>query len=118
MFDPPSSNAYNSITLASVGSPDHIALAEAVARQGMTLLKNSVVGTAPALPVALASLPHKRLAIIGNNAEASYVLLGSYSDPGCCTGGIPTVLEVRACVCGHCWRCWCGWWFRHCVRPA
>ncbi len=93
MFDPPASVPYNSITHADVGSPAHIALAETAARQGMTLLRNTVVGPGPALPVNLADLPRKRIALVGPNADASYILLGSYSDLSCCSAGIPTLLE-------------------------
>jgi beta-glucosidase-like glycosyl hydrolase len=94
MFNDPSTVAYNSITHASVASANHIALAEEGARNGMTLLKNSVPAgaTLPALPLNLGTI--KRLALIGPNANASYIMLGSYSDSGCCTtGGIPTVYE-------------------------
>jgi len=95
MFDPPTAVPYNAITHADVGSPAHVALAEAGARAGMTLLQNNVPagGSAPALPLALGGL--KRIALVGPNANASYILLGSYSDPGCCKagGGIPTVLQ-------------------------
>jgi hypothetical protein len=65
------------------------------ALQGMTLLRNGVPAgaSAPALPLSLAALKGKRVAVLGPNANASYILLGSYSDPGCCTqGGIPTFL--------------------------
>ena len=95
MFDPPSLNPYDAITNASVASPAHLAVAERAARKGMTLLKNSAPAgsTVPALPFNLAKLSGKRVAVLGPNANASYILLGSYSDPGCCTqGGIPTFL--------------------------
>ena len=61
----------------------------------MTLLRNQVLaGGRPALPLSLAALAGKRVAVLGPNANASYILLGSYSDPGCCTrGGIPTFLD-------------------------
>ena len=95
MFDPPMANRYNAITNASVASAEHLAVAELAARKGMTLLRNSVPAgaSAPALPLSLAALKGKRVAVLGPNANASYILLGSYSDPGCCTqGGIPTFL--------------------------
>ena len=118
MFDPPASNRYNFITHDAVASAAHIALAEKAAREGLTLLKNSAPATAtatataaaaasgaaasgaaapapaPALPLALHALAGKTVAVIGPNANASYILLGSYSDPHCCTtGGIPTILQ-------------------------
>lgn len=94
MFDPPSLNRYDAITNASVGSAASLAVAERAARKGMTLLRNErVAGGAPALPLSLAALSGKRVAVVGPNANASYILLGSYSDPGCCTnGGIPSFL--------------------------
>ena len=67
------------------------------AREGMTLLKNAPPAGgsgAPALPLSLASLHGKTVAVVGPNANASYILLGSYSDPGCCTAGIPTFLQA------------------------
>jgi beta-glucosidase-like glycosyl hydrolase len=94
MFDAPTARYYD-IGDADVASPAHIAIAEEGARAGMTLLRNVVPvgGARPALPLSLAALAGKRLAVIGPNANASYILLGSYSDSGCCTrGGIPTVL--------------------------
>ena len=106
MFDFPSNNRYNAITNASVASPEHLAVAELAARKGMTLLRNGVPAgaSAPALPLSLAALKGKRVAVLGPNANASYILLGSYSDPGCCTtGGIPTFLaefSARAAAAG------------------
>jgi hypothetical protein len=107
MFDPPESNPYNFITHEAVASDAHLALAEKAAREGLTLLKNnapvasaaaaaaaSVAAAPPALPLSLPALAGKTVALIGPNANASYTLLGSYSDPGCCTtGGIPTILQ-------------------------
>lgn len=90
MFDPPASLAYNFITHAEVASAAHLVLAEKAARAGVTLLKNN----ARALPLALSRLAGKTVAVLGPNANASYPLLGSYSDPGCCTtGGIPSLLD-------------------------
>jgi len=106
MLDFPGSNAYEAITNASVASPAHLAVAELAARKGMTLLRNEVPagGSAPALPLSLAALRGKRVAVLGPNANASYLLLGSYSDPGCCTqGGIPSFLaefSARASAAG------------------
>jgi beta-glucosidase-like glycosyl hydrolase len=101
MFDPPASNRYNYITHDAVASGTHLALAEKAAREGLTLLKNNApaattttAAAASALPLALHALAGKTVAVVGPNANASYILLGSYSDPGCCTaGGIPTILQ-------------------------
>lgn len=91
MFDSPYAVAYNFITHASVASAEHLALAEELARAGITLLKNE----GKALPLSLGGLAAGGLALLGPNANASYALLGSYSDPGCCTtGGIPTLLDT------------------------
>ena len=88
MFDPPASVGYNNITHDAVASPTNIALAELAAREGMTLLKNE----GGALPISLRA--GLTIAVVGPNANASYGLLGSYSDPGCCTnGGIPSLLD-------------------------
>ena len=89
MFDPPASLAYNNITYADVASPANLALAEAAARKGMTLLVNK----GAALPLAPKPPAGKRYALLGPNANASYILLGSYSDPDCCKAGIPTLLQ-------------------------
>jgi len=89
MFDPPASLAYNNITYADVASPANLALAEVAARKGMTLLVNK----GAALPLAPKPPAGKRYALLGPNANASYILLGSYSDPGCCKAGIPTLLQ-------------------------
>ena len=90
MFDPPASLRYNYITKAEVASAEHLALAEEGARAGITLLINK----GGALPLSLSSLKGKSVALLGPNANASYALLGSYSDPGCCTtGGIPSLLD-------------------------
>ena len=61
------------------------------------LLKNDA-GT---LPLALRA--GLRIALIGPNANATYGLLGSYSDPHCCTTGIPSLhdeLAARAAQAG------------------
>ena len=87
LFDPPGSSLYDAITHAAVGSPAHIALAEEAARAAVTLLRNE----RGALPLSLPKL--KRLAVLGPNANASYLLLGSYSDARCCAAGIPSVLQ-------------------------
>jgi beta-glucosidase-like glycosyl hydrolase len=93
MFDVPSANPYNAITHASVASPEHLALAELAAREGMTLLRNEVPqgGVNPALPFNLPALAGKTIAILGPNANLTYGLLGSYSDSQCCTAGIPSM---------------------------
>ena len=67
MFDAPTMK-YNQITHADVASPAHLALAEEGARQGLTLLKNGVPSGgsgASALPLSLAGLAGKRVAVIG-----------------------------------------------------
>ena len=91
MFDPPASNPYNAITMADVASPAHLALAELAARKGMTLLLNANA----TLPLSASAITGagKRIAFLGPNANASYLLLGSYSDPGCCAAGIPSMLQ-------------------------
>ena len=97
MFDPPALNPYNRFSQADVASAEHLALAEEAARAGITLLKND----ARALPLALRS--GDRIALLGPNANASYGLLGSYSDPFCCTAGIPSLLDelsARAAAAG------------------
>jgi len=91
MFDPPALLPYQNIDRTAVASPAHLELAEKAAREGMTLFINKMVGTTPALPLKLSSM--KKVAVLGPNANASYILLGSYSDPHCCTAGIPTLLE-------------------------
>jgi beta-glucosidase len=95
MFDPPASLSYNSITHAEVASAEHLALAELAAREGMTLLKNAEPSgsSSAALPLSLSALSGKKLAVLGPNGNSSYILLGSYSDPGCCSAGIPTLLQ-------------------------
>ena len=95
MFDDPATLAYNRYSMADVASDEHLALAETGAREGMTLLKNEAPAgsTNKALPLSLSALQSKTLAVIGPNANASYILLGPYSDPLCCTAGIPTILE-------------------------
>ena len=74
MFDPPSSLAYNAITHASVASPAHLALAEAAARAGVTLLRNNVPAGAarPALPLSLTALAGKTIAVVGPNANGAW----------------------------------------------
>jgi beta-glucosidase-like glycosyl hydrolase len=89
MFDPPASVAYNYLSLLDVASPDKVALAEKAARAGITLLKN----TGSALPLSLSSGIYHKIALVGPNANSSYGLLGSYSDPFCCGVGIPSILQ-------------------------
>ncbi len=89
MFDPPSMNPWNAITQDAVASPKNLALAELAAREGMVLLKNDNA----ALPLSLASLSGKKIAIIGPNANGTHILLGPYVDPGCCTAGVPSSLD-------------------------
>jgi beta-glucosidase-like glycosyl hydrolase len=93
MFDPPSTVVYNTLSMANVSSAEHLSLAEAAARQGVTLLRNEVVKAGPALPLSLSTLAGKSVALIGPNANSSYILLGSKSDPSCCTAGIPTIYD-------------------------
>ena len=54
------------------------------------LLKND----AGALPITLRA--GLKIALIGPNANATYGLLGSYSDPHCCTAGIPSLHDELA----------------------
>ena len=89
MFDPPASVAYNYLSLLDVASPDKVALAEKAARAGLTLLKN----TNNALPLLLNTGVYHKIALVGPNANSSYGLLGSYSDPYCCGVGIPSILQ-------------------------
>lgn len=95
MFDPPTANPYNAITNASVASPAHLTLAEHAARQGMTLFKNQAPAgsTTPALPLSVSSLQGKSIAVVGPLWNVSQQLLGSYSDPECCTAGIPALYD-------------------------
>lgn len=74
MFDPPMSVPYNAITHSSVASAAHIALAEQGARAGVTLLRNVVPagGSAPALPLNVAALTGKTIAVIGPNANGKF----------------------------------------------
>lgn len=100
MFDPAATNPYDAIDMSSVASPAHLALAEQAAREGMTLLKNKGGST---LPLSLQALASKTVAVLGPNANASYTLLGSYSDPKCCSAGIPSMLtefSARAVAAG------------------
>jgi beta-glucosidase-like glycosyl hydrolase len=104
MFSDPTTQAYTAITHAAVASPANQQLAEQAAREGMVLLKNNPPGAGtpagasalalppPSLPLSLSALSGMTIAVLGPNANASYILLGSYSDTECCTsaGGIPT----------------------------
>src|SRR5271157_5210094 len=74
MFDPPEMVPYSKIDERLLDSPEHRAMARALANESMVLLKND--GVLPLKSV-------KRIAIVGPLADQTAVLLGNYN-------GIPT----------------------------
>ncbi len=70
MFDPPDRVPYTGIPFEVVGCAEHRALARAVARESMVLLKNS-----SRLPL---SKDLDSIAVIGPNADSQDVLIGNY----------------------------------------
>jgi beta-glucosidase len=82
MFDPPERVAYTALSLDVNDSPEHRQLARRAAQQSLVLLKND--GVLP-LRAELGSI-----AVIGPNANAAEVALGSYSGTA---SHIVTVLE-------------------------
>jgi beta-glucosidase len=71
-YDPPGQSPFAKMTLASVNSPEHQALALEAARKSIVLLKNAA-GTLPLKPGL------RTLAVIGPNAAPVDVLLGNYN---------------------------------------
>jgi beta-glucosidase len=72
LFDPPDKVPYSKITLAENDTPEHAALALAIARESIVLLKND--GT---LPLDRRKL--KRILVVGANADSVPALLGNYN---------------------------------------
>ena len=72
LFDPPENNPYSKIGIDQNDTPAHEALALKVAEESIVLLKNDGV-----LPLNRAKL--KRIAVIGPNADAAWMLEGNYN---------------------------------------
>ncbi|RZA13021.1 MAG: glycoside hydrolase family 3 protein, partial [Lysobacteraceae bacterium] len=70
MFDPPERVKWTRIPYSVVQSPAHDALAQAMARESMVLLKNDGV-----LPLSKTA---RRIAVIGPTADDTMALLGNY----------------------------------------
>jgi len=70
MFDPPEMVPYSKIDESLLDSPEHRAMARALANESMVLLKND--GVLPLKSV-------KRIAIVGPLADQTAVLLGNYN---------------------------------------
>ena len=75
MFDPPEMVPYSTIDEKELDTPEHRAMAHALANESMVLLKND--GTLPLKPGAL------KIALIGPLADQAKYLLGNYN-------GVPT----------------------------
>ena len=75
MFDPPEAVPYSQIDEKELDTPEHRALARAIANESMVLLKND--GTLPLKPGPL------KIALIGPLADQTKYLLGNYN-------GVPT----------------------------
>jgi len=75
MFDPPEAVPYSRIDEKQLDTPEHRALARAIANESMVLLKND--GTLPLKPGPL------KIALIGPLADQTKYLLGNYN-------GVPT----------------------------
>ena len=71
LFDPPSMVPWSSIGMDQNDTPEHRALAQKVAEESIVLLKND-----GALPLHREKI--KQIAVIGPNADAERMLLGSY----------------------------------------
>lgn len=75
LFDPLDKQIYTKIGVEQLGAPEHLALAEEVAAQGLVLLKS---------PQGVLPLQKgKRTAVIGPHANAHRQLLGSYFTMAC-----------------------------------
>ena len=71
MFDPPEMVPYSTIDEKELDTPEHRALARALANESMVLLKND--GTLPLKPGAL------KIALVGPLADQTKYLLGNYN---------------------------------------
>jgi len=71
LFDPPQNIAYSKYSLKDNDTPEHDAVALALARQSIVLLKNDGI-----LPLDRSKL--KRIAVIGPNANSRSMLEGNY----------------------------------------
>jgi beta-glucosidase len=72
LFDPPEKNPFSKITIKDNDTPEHEALALKVAEEAIVLLKNDGV-----LPLNRSKI--KRVAVIGPNADAAWMLEGNYN---------------------------------------
>ena len=73
-FDPPELQPYRQISTDEVYTPESIQLATEAAQQSIVLLKNNN----KSLPLDVNQLKNKRIALIGPNANATELMLGSY----------------------------------------
>jgi len=72
LFDPAEKNPFSKITIKDNDTPEHEALALKVAEESIVLLKNDGV-----LPLNRTKV--KRIAVIGPNADAAWMLEGNYN---------------------------------------
>jgi beta-glucosidase len=72
LFDPPEKNPFSKISIKDNDTPEHEALALKVAEESIVLLKNDGV-----LPLNRSKV--KRIAVVGPNADAAWMLEGNYN---------------------------------------
>ena len=81
-MDPPALNPYGTLGPNDVDTPAHRALAQQVAQQGATLLRNVPFHASPngaGSPILPLPASVKRIAVVGPHANSTQALLGNYS---------------------------------------